>query len=153
MSETKEFSGYLYINWKDDDLRLRKTKQNNPSPYEIVTKVSVDVEIPEMDIPEISKTIEVSEVQVKEAVQEIIDFDEFDGADLPEPRQVLLHDEEYLIDRFDELEDAELEEITAENRVNWMRDLLAYEYQNSHRDGVIAYLEDKLQSYKRERDD
>lgn len=148
MSKTKTFSSFIYINWKDEDMRMRKTKQNSPSPYEVVTKVSIDVEIPDFDIPEISKTIEVPEVEIKEAVSEMVEFEEL-TQDMPEPRKVLLHEKEYIVENFNDLEE-DLEGDVGEEFVNWIRELLAYEYKNNARSEVIHYLEDKLHEYRGE---
>jgi len=148
MTKTKTFDAYVYINWKDENLRLRKTKQNDPSPYEIVTELSIDVEVPEVNIPEISKTIQVSETKVKEAVQEIVDFDKFEDSEMPDPNLVLMQPYDGIVHGFNDLEIEGVEE----EHVNWLRSVVSYEYTHSQRDDVIEFLETTLHEWKQEAD-
>jgi hypothetical protein len=78
------YSGYLVINWRDDDVRFRKTAPSNRevAPTEIAIPVSVGVTVPEVEVPEITAEVEVPAAKVEHAVadeQETDDVDRGDG--------------------------------------------------------------------------
>jgi len=152
MSETKSYSGYIVVNWKDDDLRFRKSKpsKSERSPFEVPVKVNFDVEVPDFEIPEMSQTLEIPKVQVKQAVSELVDYEEEDP--LVDPEQVLFHEFESIQEKIWELESetAWTEEVTAEEKVNWFRSLLSQEYSEANREQVVQFLEEKLTEYKEE---
>lgn len=67
---TKTYTGYLVVDWRDDDLRFRKTRpgSNDRGPTEYPVEVSVEVEVPEFDIPELAADMKVPAPAVREAV-------------------------------------------------------------------------------------
>jgi hypothetical protein len=77
-SETKQYRGYLVVNWRDDEVRFRKTEPTSrrSSPYELAIPVNVAVRVPDVPVPEISAEIEVPPAQVIEAVTHERDVDE-----------------------------------------------------------------------------
>lgn len=44
----KTYSGYLIANWRDDDLRYRKTRPDDLAPRELSIPVSISVAVPEV---------------------------------------------------------------------------------------------------------
>ena len=66
---TTTYSGYLIVDWRDDDLRFRKTKpsKSDRGPTEYPVEVEVAVEVPEYDIPTLAAELEVPEAQVRQA--------------------------------------------------------------------------------------
>lgn len=69
---TKDYSGFLIVNWRDDNVRYRKTppNTNKQSPYEIAIPVSVSVAVPSVTVPEIEADIEVPPAEVEHAVSQ-----------------------------------------------------------------------------------
>ena len=67
---TKEYSGFLVVDWRDDDLRFRKTRPGagDRGPTEYPVEVTVEVEVPEFDIPDLSADMKVPAPAVREAV-------------------------------------------------------------------------------------
>jgi hypothetical protein len=69
---TKSYSGYLIVDWRDDEVRYRKTRpdaaQRGPTEYPI--ELSLEVEVPEFEMPELAATMSVPEPQVRETVAE-----------------------------------------------------------------------------------
>lgn len=108
---TKEYSGFLVVDWRDDDLRFRKTRPGagDRGPTEYPIEVSVEVEVPEFDIPELAADMKVPEPQVREAVA----AEAFEAGETPEwhaaAEQALDHfaDEAHAVDpaetEFDDL--------------------------------------------------
>lgn len=66
--ETKTFEGYLIVDWKRGEMRHRKTKPNDISPTELAIPVSIDVRVPEVQIPTIEAAIDVPAAQVEQSV-------------------------------------------------------------------------------------
>lgn len=82
MTRTKKYTGWLVLNWRDDDIRFRKTKpsKSDRSPAEYPVKVSVEAEIPELDIPEIAAELNVPQPQVRQvAYSDLLEGDELDA--------------------------------------------------------------------------
>ena len=77
MTKTKTLTGYLIANWRDEDLRYRKTKMENPGPYEIQVPVSLDVTVPQVDVDELSSRLEVPRPSVEQATAADIDAEDF----------------------------------------------------------------------------
>lgn len=68
-TETKTYDGYLIVNWRDDELRFRKTAPTGSlAPQELAIPLTVDVTIPEVQVPEIHADIEVPPAKVNRAV-------------------------------------------------------------------------------------
>lgn len=155
MAETKNYSGYIVVNWKDDDLRFRKSKpsKSERSPFEVPVRVNFDIEVPEFDIPEVSQTLEIPQVQVKQAVSELVDYEEEDP--LVEPEQVLFHRPDVIKGNVEELEEEPewKTDLSSEEKVDWFRSLLSHEYSEANRAEVVEFLENKLNEYKLESDD
>lgn len=151
MTETteKQFSGYIVVNWKEEDVRHRKSKPSNGdlSPFEVAVKHDLTVEVPEMEIPTLSTTLQVPEVQVKEAVSELTDVDYEEESEFPEPRKVMFQEAENLEEDLNEFENQEDFEAT-EAYVKWLRDLLSYEYENRGRQSVVNLLENRIVEVK-----
>jgi len=152
VSKTKTYSGYIIVNWKDDDLRFRKSKpsKSERSPFEVPVEANLDVEVPDFNVPEMSQTLEIPQVQVKQAVSELVDYEEDDP--LVEPEKILFHRPEVIKADVEELIsevrwDAEL---SNEEKISWFRSLLSHEYSEANRDEVVEFLEEKLIEYKDE---
>lgn len=77
---TKSYEGFLLINWKDDDLRFRKTKPADHSPWEVPMAVEVEVNVPKFDTPTLAAEVNVPRTQVAHAAYgEIVESED----DLP----------------------------------------------------------------------
>lgn len=76
MTNQKTITGYLVIDWKQGSHRTRKSKPDSLGTNELLAKLSVDVEIPEVDVPELALQIDVPEPQVHAAALEALDDDE-----------------------------------------------------------------------------
>lgn len=60
---TKKF--YLIYNFKDDDLKIRKTKPNGKKyPYSTVTKFKVNYKVPEISPDELDIDLEISKTEL-----------------------------------------------------------------------------------------
>lgn len=67
--ETKRYEGHLVVNWRDDDLRFRKTAPEGAlAPQELAIPLTIVVTIPEVQVPEIHADIEVPPARVERAV-------------------------------------------------------------------------------------
>jgi len=66
---TKTYNGYLIVDWRDDDLRFRKTRpdKSDRGPTEYPVEVEVEVEVPEYDIPTLAAELSVPEADVRQA--------------------------------------------------------------------------------------
>lgn len=83
--KTKTISGYLVFNWKDGSHRTRKSKPDSLGTYEIATPLEIQVEIPDVDVPEIAAKVQVPQPRVQTAVLESLDDDAFpDWSDVAE---------------------------------------------------------------------
>jgi hypothetical protein len=65
---TKTYSGYLIVDWRDDDLRFRKTRpsKKNRGPTEYPVAVEIEVAVPEFDVPTLAAELSVPEAQVRQ---------------------------------------------------------------------------------------
>jgi len=148
-SDTKSYNGYIVVNWKDDDLRFRQTRpgKSDRSPFEVPVKVSFEVIVPEFDIPEISQTLEIPEVQVKQAASELVDYE--DEELLFDPEEVLYFPYSRVKTKIENLEDEpEWKELNNEEKIRWFRGLLGQEYGEQNREEMVELLESKLEDYK-----
>lgn len=68
----KTYTGYLIVNYRDDELRFRKTKpsKGERSPSEYPVKVEVAAEVPDFDIPTLAAEFSVPEAQIKRAAHD-----------------------------------------------------------------------------------
>ncbi len=71
-ARTKTYRGWVLVDWRDDDLRFRKTKpdKSDRKPTEYPVKVELEVEVPELETPTLAAEICVPETQVKRVVYE-----------------------------------------------------------------------------------
>lgn len=153
MSNNRKVKGYLMYNYKQDKLRVRQTKpsKSDVSPYEIPLRLNLEVNVPDFDIKEISKTIDIPETKVREAVSSLEAVEYESETDLPDPKRVLVdNNAEGLEDFFDEfVADVEIRDTDElQEIVDWVRDILAEEYSQRRRDDVIEVLEDELTELK-----
>lgn len=70
--ETKTFGGYLLVDYRDDNMRFRKTKPSRSERAPTVYPVRVDVElnVPKIDVPTLSASLDVPEAEVSHAKSE-----------------------------------------------------------------------------------
>lgn len=158
MSNNRKVKGYLMYNYKQDKLRVRQTKpsKSDVSPYEIPLKLNLQVDVPDFDIKEISKTIEIPETKVREAVSSLEAVEYESETDLPEPKRVLVqNDAGMLMDFFDKLPEKvdHDDEENIQEIVDWIRDMLQEEYSGHRRDEVIDILEQELDAAKKNLED
>lgn len=149
--KTKNVEAYVVYNYHQDELRLRQTKPSTSkmSPHELPMKVSFEVRVPSMDIPEISKTIEIPEAQIREAVADLaVEPSEFES-DYPDPKRVLAqHDAESLDEQFSDMGLSDVSRNEKTEMLNWLRDLYSTEMQSHQRDGVLDVIEKSISEVK-----
>jgi len=72
-SDTRTYGGYLIIDWREantsDAIRFRKTEPSNPAPHEIAIPVSVNVTVPDVEVPSIEADVDVPAPEVEEVVR------------------------------------------------------------------------------------
>lgn len=66
----KTYEGYLVINWRDDDLRFRKTEPESLNPTELAVPISTTVNVPEIEVPSVELEVDVPPASVEQAVTE-----------------------------------------------------------------------------------
>jgi|GEM_PF-2317329 len=76
MSNQKTITGWLVIDWKQGSHRTRKSKPDSLGTNELLAKLNVDIEIPDVDVPELALQIDVPEPQVHAATLEALDDEE-----------------------------------------------------------------------------
>ena len=64
----KSLSAYLVVDWRDEDLKVRKTKPET-SPYEVAVPLDLEIEVPEVDVQTLSARLEVPQAHVHKIVQ------------------------------------------------------------------------------------
>ena len=69
MTKTKHMKAWLVIHWQQENLKIRKTKPTDLSPYQIPVKVDLEIEVPEVEIPELSAKLEVKQAQIHRILQ------------------------------------------------------------------------------------
>jgi len=72
----KTIKGWIVIDWKEGTHRTRKSKPGSLGTNELLAKLSIDVEIPDVDVPELALQIDVPEPQVHAATLEALDDEE-----------------------------------------------------------------------------
>lgn len=74
----KTISGWLVVDWKKGKHRTRKSKPkaSELGNHELLAKLSIDVHVPEVDIPELAVEIDVPEPNVRAATLEALDDEE-----------------------------------------------------------------------------
>lgn len=78
MPGDKKIDGWLVVDWKQESLKARKTKPTvgELGTNELMAKVSVDVSVPDVDIPTLALEIDVPEPKVYAATIEALDDDD-----------------------------------------------------------------------------
>lgn len=79
--QTKEVEGWLIVDWKQETHRTRK---NRPSAGELGTnellaKLDIEVEVPEVDVPTLAAKIQVPEPHVFTATLDALDDEDMPG--------------------------------------------------------------------------
>ena len=71
----KTIDGWLVVDWKREKLKARKTKPGvgELGTNELMAKVSIDVSVPDVDVPTLALEIDVPEPQVYAATLEALD--------------------------------------------------------------------------------
>lgn len=74
----KTITGWLIVDWKNETHRTRKSKPNASElgANEMVSKLKVDVTVPEVEVPTLKAKIDVPKPQVHAAELETLDGDE-----------------------------------------------------------------------------
>lgn len=67
---TKQIQRFLVVDWKGEKTSLRKTQPNELGPTELVSEVSLTLNVPEIEMNELSAEFDVSEARIEEAVAE-----------------------------------------------------------------------------------
>ena len=117
----KTIDGWLIVDWKQGTHRTRKSKPGarELGNHELLAKLTVNVTIPEIDVPELALQIDVPEPQVYAASLEALEGDELpDWTDVAN-EIIDAHDERIAgIDEDDwEMLDAIAKELTTETLV------------------------------------
>ena len=66
---TKELTCYLVVDWRDEDLKVRKTKPSKTSPYEIAVPLDLEIEVPDVDVQTLSAKLQVPQAHLHRIVQ------------------------------------------------------------------------------------
>lgn len=69
----KTLEYYLVINWKDEQIRALKTRPDRLGAYELVGELTVDITVPDVDIPDLALELEVPQPKLHEAVIRAVD--------------------------------------------------------------------------------
>lgn len=72
----KTISGYLVVNWQQEDLKVRKTKPTDLSPYQIALETNLTIEVPDVDTPEIAERLVIPQPTVERVVQQQVTGEE-----------------------------------------------------------------------------
>ena len=66
-TQRKVLKRYLTVNWKNESVGARKTKPDpaNQSPHEFAIPVTVEIIVPEVELPELNATVEVPRPNVE----------------------------------------------------------------------------------------
>lgn len=72
---TKTFDYYTVVNWKEEQIRARKTKPGTLGPFEVSIPSTLTVDIPDIDVPEISDRLVIPQPTVDRIAKEAV-FDE-----------------------------------------------------------------------------
>lgn len=83
---TEQIENWLIINWQSGSTRTRKSEPgaSDLGTHELATRLSLDIIIPEVEVPELSATVEVPQPRVEAAA-----MDDVDAEDAPDWRDVL----------------------------------------------------------------
>lgn len=61
----KDLDVWLVIDWKNDQIRARKTDPGGTGPYEIAIPTAITVRVPEVDVPTLEAEVEVPRPKVE----------------------------------------------------------------------------------------
>lgn len=75
---SKKVEIYVVYNWKEDEPKIRKTEPSSTDvgPYDIVTKINLNLDLPDRNMPEITANLNIPESQVQKAVGEHFEVEE-----------------------------------------------------------------------------
>lgn len=75
MTKSKTIKGWLIVDWKKGSHKTRKNKPkaSELGKHEVMAKINVDVNVPEVDVSTLSVEIDVPEPQVYAATLEALD--------------------------------------------------------------------------------
>jgi hypothetical protein len=78
MSDDKTITAWLIIGWRDGSHRTRQSKPTGSElgTNELLTKVEVDVSVPDVDVPTLAAKIDVPEPRVYAATMDALDDDD-----------------------------------------------------------------------------
>ena len=145
---TKHTKSYIIYNYRDDNLKMRKTKpsRNDISPYAVAMKLDLEVEVPEMEIPDIKQRVEIPEPEIRKAIgeiglEELVENETF-FEDL-HPATVLEQEPEQIEAKLDELEE-EITEEDEEEYEDFLFELLDYERKHYDKQEIKRNLKDRI---------
>lgn len=77
----KKVTGWLIVDWKKGSHRTRKSKPKATElgNHELLAKLSIDVNVPEIEVPELAVSIDVPEPHVHAATLEALDEEQLPG--------------------------------------------------------------------------
>jgi hypothetical protein len=77
----KTISGWLVVDWRKGKHRTRqsKPKASELGSNELLAKISIDVHVPEVEVPELAVEIDVPEPHVRAATLEALDEEQLPG--------------------------------------------------------------------------
>lgn len=74
---TKTLNYHLVVDWKKETVRARKTAPDRTGPFELVIPATLEIEIPDVDVPSISERLEVPQPTVQRIALEAVYDEEF----------------------------------------------------------------------------
>ena len=83
---TEQIENWLIINWKSGSTRTRKSEPSasDLGTHELATRLGLEIIIPEVEVPELSATVEVPQPRVEAAA-----LDDVDAEDAPDWHDVV----------------------------------------------------------------
>nr|WP_181966802.1 hypothetical protein [Halobacterium salinarum] len=77
----KTISGWIVVDWRKGKHRTRqsKPKRSELGSNELLAKLSIDVHVPEIEVPELAVEIDVPEPHVRAATLEALDEEQLPG--------------------------------------------------------------------------
>lgn len=90
MTDPKTLDQWLVIDWKSGSTRTRKSEPSSLGTHELATRLKIEIEIPEVQVPELAARIQVPAPMVQTAVLESLD--EEDLPDWSDVAEEVLHE-------------------------------------------------------------
>ena len=74
----EQIENWLIINWKAGSTRTRKSRPSasDLGTHELSTRLALDIIIPEVEVPELTATVEVPQPRVEAAAMDDVDADD-----------------------------------------------------------------------------